>query len=336
MAEFPSEFLFFPQDWRRLLASLYTAEALRLRAAYERRIARLEQAQGELESALAELERRGGLTAQAVRDLAETTALIGLLSEEMVGFSRFLDDELASLSAGALELGARAAEEMALTAAGRASAVVSASWRRPDLEMLARLVRYAESDGMKAGLARFGDASAAAVRDTLLTLSAQGKGSRTIAAALRNAYAVPLSWAENMARTAQAWSYRGASHASYRANSDVVTGWVWVATLDARTCVSCIGQHGSRHGLEEELNDHHSGRCSAAPVVVGTRLYDGMRTGPQWFNAQPEAVQRGIMGPGMFDAYKRGAFAWSDVSVTYQDAVYGRMRRAATLKELLR
>jgi hypothetical protein len=200
--------------------------------------------------------------------------------------------------------------------------------------MLARIVRYAESPAMRAGLARFGDAAAEGVLDTLLTLTGQGKGSRTIATALRNAYAVPLSWGENLARTSQAYSYRGASHASYRANSDVVQGWVWLATLDARTCPSCIAQHGTRHTNDETLNDHHRGRCTAAPIVIGSRLFDGMQTGPEWFDAQPEAVQRKAMGPGMYDAYKSKAFQWSDVSVTYSDPVYGDMRRAATLKEL--
>jgi hypothetical protein len=138
-----------------------------------------------------------------------------------------------------------------------------------------------------------------------------------------------------MARTAQAYSYRGASHALYRANDDIVEGWVWIAALDARVCLSCISQHGTFHRNDETLNDHHRGRCTAAARVVGTRLFDGMRTGPEWFDQQPEAVQRSMMGPGMFDAYRRGAFGWPDVSVTYSDAVYGSMRRAATLKELL-
>jgi len=108
-----------------------------------------------------------------------------------------------------------------------------------------------------------------------------------------------------------------------------------VAALDGRTCMSCVAQHGTRHTNDEELNDHHRGRCTPAPIVVGTRLYDGMQTGPDWFNAQPEADQRRMMGPGMFDAYQRGEFGWGGMSVTYTDAVYGQMRRAATLRELL-
>lgn len=334
MAANPAAFLFAQTDWRAQLVKRYDAEARRLQAAYQRTLRRLELEHGQLAAAIAELERTGQLTAQAVRDLPATARLMQAISAELDGFARYLDGELGGLSEDALLLGSQAAEAMTLTAAGNATGIVQAAWRRPDPEMLARIVRYAESPAMREGLRRFGDAAAEGILDTLLTLTGQGKGSRTIATALRNAYAVPYSYAENMARTAQAYSYRGASHASYRANSDVVQGWVWLATLDSRTCVSCLSQHGTRHTNDETLNDHHRGRCTAAPIVIGSRLFDGMQTGPEWFDAQPEAVQRKAMGPGMYDAYRRGAFQWSDVSVTYADPVYGDMRRAATLREL--
>jgi len=43
-----------------------------------------------------------------------------------------------------------------------------------------------------------------------------------------------------------------------------------------------------------------------------------------------------MMGRGMYSAWKRNEFAFSDLSRTYTDDVYGEMLRAATLGELTR
>jgi hypothetical protein len=58
--------------------------------------------------------------------------------------------------------------------------------------------------------------------------------------------------------------------------------------------------------------------------------------GEQWFKRQPEAFQRERMGPGRFDAWKAGKFDFRDLSVPYNDPVYGEMLREATLKGLLK
>ena len=334
MAADPAAFLFTPTDWRAKLVQLYDAEARRLQSAYQRTLRRLELQHGEFASALAELERTGTLTAQAVRDLPATARLMAALDTELDGFARYLDGQLGGMADDALQLGAQAAEAMTFAASGTAQAIVQAAWRRPDPEMLARMVRYVDSPAMRRGLARFGEAAVEQLSDTLLALTAQGKGSRAIASAMRNGFDVPYSWAESIARTTQAYSYRGASVASYRVNSDIVRGWRWIASLDRRTCAHCVAEHGTLHKLDEDFSSHHRCRCTAVPEVIGSRLFEDMETGPMWFDRQSTGLQRQMLGRSKYDAYQSGAWDWSAASAHYDSEIFGQMRREATLIEM--
>lgn len=164
-----------------------------------------------------------------------------------------------------------------------------------------------------------------------------GRGPATTAAAIRGELGQGLTWVLNTARTAQVYSYRQATTASYIANSDIVEGWKWWAALDARVCMSCVAKHGSRHKVDEPLNDHHSGRCVALPIVS---LPNGAgdipdTTGEQWFNGLQTSQQVDLMGPAMHRAWKANEFSIQDLIEPYQDPVYGEMLRAASLKGVL-
>lgn len=84
--------------------------------------------------------------------------------------------------------------------------------------------------------------------------------------------------------------------------------------------------------------------CAPLPKTIsykdlGINLPDPVGTFPQgekWFKAQPQSVQRKMMGPGKFEAYQSGKFKFADLSAPYQDDVYGELLREATLKELLK
>ena len=111
---------------------------------------------------------------------------------------------------------------------------------------------------------------------------------------------------------------------------------MWRAALDLRTCMSCVRQHGSIHPTSEMLRDHHRGRCGPVPIVRGATWQYDVEGGEDWFNRQPASVQRRMMGPGMYSAWRRNEFAFTDLSRPYTDDVYGEMLRAATLGELTR
>lgn len=87
-------------------------------------------------------------------------------------------------------------------------------------------------------------------------------------------------------------------------------------------CAACIALHGTFHKLDERMASHVSCRCSQVPRsksweelgitgVPDTR--PPIQKGSDWFAAQPEDVQRGILGsPAALEAYKKGEVKLED------------------------
>lgn len=230
-----------PQDkriarWLAQLARLYTGEQRRLTAKYRRIVSRLEPERLQLTASMERLERAGNLTPQNVRDLAAYGRLLARTADELNGYGRVLESSLARISDGSIQLGTEAAWNLSAEMAGRLGEVVRTAYRQPDTDAIRQLVRYIDSDAMRANLAKFGQAGADNLADVLLAGLGSGQGASAVARLLTNWYAVPLAWSENMTRTLGNWSYRMASHASYRLNSDIVEGWYWSSSLDRRTC----------------------------------------------------------------------------------------------------
>lgn len=132
-----------------------------------------------------------------------------------------------------------------------------------------------------------------------------------------------LSRAVNIARTEMLDANRSAAHAQDLANADVLTGWEWSAKLDARTCSSCLAQHGSLHEVDEAGPlDHQQGRCARIPVTKSWRALgfdideppSASQDAQAWFNGLPEEEQVGIMGSERLGLLRSGATTWSDLS----------------------
>lgn len=244
-------------------------------------------------------------------------------------------DELAELARLGVIDGVSLGIEAARGMIGAQDGALLANFRSPTAEMLRQLERIVEREAFKASVARFGADIGGKAGDLLLYGLAQGYNPRRIASILSNyIVSVPKVWAETTARTAQLYAYRRATHETYRSNADVLTGWMWWSARDVRTCLSCLSLHGETFPLSEELNDHHRGRCSAIGIVRGSTWPNDVQRGPEWFAGLDAVRQREMMGPGMFAAYQAGGVDWSRMSVTYQNDVYGPMRRQATLREL--
>ena len=105
--------------------------------------------------------------------------------------------------------------------------------------------------------------------------------------------------------------------------------------LDTSTCASCVVMHGTFHTLDETLDDHYNGRCAMLPVVKGFPRVLEEGAGEAWFREQPEATQRGILGPGRLDAWNNELFEFSRLSNQVNDDVYGTMRVEAALRDLI-
>ena len=105
------------------------------------------------------------------------------------------------------------------------------------------------------------------VRKRLLAGLALGENPRAVARAIESGMrGVSRSRALTIARTEMVSSYRSAALLNYRANSDVVRGWIWSAAPDA--CDFCLRMNGSRHDLSETLESHPNCRCAPIPETI--------------------------------------------------------------------
>ncbi len=139
-----------------------------------------------------------------------------------------------------------------------------------------------------------------------------------------------LVWATSMTAMAL-WSFYRTGNYRYRAASGI-EGWFWKSQLDLKTCPSCVALHGTWHPNSEQLNDHPRGRCVPVPARQGTWTDI---TGADWFRDLPEAEQKEILGGARFRAYQAGEIDVDDFSAESIHPVYGSIRRASSLREIL-
>lgn len=269
---------------------------------------------------LARMERYRALMTQT---LEEMTALQGLTRNEIEAAARL-----------GIALGQNdAATLMSTAATGNAS--IAAGFNRLPRGAIEQMLAFLDPAGpLYARLSLMAPTVTDAVSEAILQGITLGYNPRKIAAEVTKQFGVALTDSMRFVRTSQLWAYRESNRATFLANSDVVTGWVWSAELDDTTCASCWAMHGTIHSLDEPLNDHHNGRCAPIPLVRG---FDNPITesGKNAFDKLSEAEQRKILGGGRYDAWKGGAFEFSDLTTTRQDDVYGAMRTTAPLYELL-
>lgn len=321
-------------DWRTTLERDYTDTAGRLQDAYKNILPQLRGSAGAFTQQLTDWQRANPNDTLSTGDIPNMTSYQELLTRveiELRGFGEQIRAESANLQSRAVGIGLDAALDLTTQTTPGLEAIIGTAWNRPDPLALQTLINYVDSAAFQTNAAQFGANAAQSIADVILAGVAQGKNPRAIASLISTWYSVPYAWAENMARTTQLYSYRGASHAAYAANSDVLSGWMWYAALDTWTCMSCIHQHGKQFPLTESLNDHHRGRCVAVPVVKGSTWPSLIITGENWFNSQSPARQQAQMGGALYRAWKAGAIAWNDMSVKYQDSVFGEMLREVTV-----
>lgn len=237
---------------------------------------------GEMDALLLEIEHTDKLTAAQVVKLERYRRLMRETQDELNRFSQYLGVEMDTL--GRTMVGRGLAESRVLMELSLGDARLAADLRALAPETVETLLGFLDRNGpLYARLGMLTDYTAEMVSNTIVQSVALGRNPRVLARELTRAYGMGLTQSLNMARTVQLWSYREASRANYVANSNVVMGWIWQATLSDRTCMSCIAMHGTRHAVDEVLNDHHAGRCLTPGMLVSSpsimafesRRYDG-------------------------------------------------------------
>lgn len=326
-----SELIRLAQQFKDALERQDEAALKRIVAAYGRIYKGL---QGKVDALTLEMSGVEGLTAGSLQKMARYKALLSDIEREVSRFQEYLRTEI--ISAAELSFGTGNTQAQKLVARALQDAGITASLGRlPANSFEAILSFLQEGSPLWKRIQLLAGSTAEYVREALLEGVALGHNPRKVASNIQDAFGRGLTDALRMTRTAQLWASREAARANYMANSDIIKGWIWFATLDETVCESCIVMHGTIHPLDEPLNDHHNGRCAMLPYIpeFGNPVE---QSGEDWFTGQPEARQREILGPGKYDAWKAGKFKLSQLSREVENDVYGPMRNTTPLKDLVK
>lgn len=150
---------------------------------------------------------------------------------------------------------------------------------------------------------------------------------------VRNGLSQSLARVMVVARTEPLRVYRESSRQQYQA-SGVVTHFRRLATRDRRTCPACLFADGEVYDLPDSLRAHPQCRCTTLPVVDGFKPVEWEK-GPDWFKKQPPAIQRKMLGNGVFDAWKRGDIELEQTVSVRQDPTWGDSLRPTPLRDIL-
>lgn len=219
-----------------------------------------------------------------------------------------------------------------------ASAGLAAGFGHLPANLTASVGFLADGSPLRDLMATFGAQAGAQAAQTLTTGVLLGWGADKMGREFRRTVTgLSRTRAETIARTEIHRVYRATSRDIYRANADVLQGWMWRAHIDKQTCPSCIVMDGTLHPVEATLDGHPRCRCAMIPVAIPIPgLPDptaGARKGADWLMAQDPATQRAILGPTKAALLRARQIAPQDLVVRVTDPAWGTTRREATVAE---
>lgn len=120
-------------------------------------------------------------------------------------------------------------------------------------------------------------------------------------------------------------AHRQADLESSKANRHMIGANIWIATFDAKTCGSCLGQHGSEWPVDAfGPLDHPNGRCIFVPRTktwaelgfTGIEDEEPDRTAERdaWFDGLTERSQDATLGKAKADLLRNGDIGWADLT----------------------
>lgn len=292
---------------------------------------------------VAERRARGEVIAPAtIQQMDRYRALLHQIDGELARLSPEMAADLRAAQLKAVDSALSESEVLAQSALpfpDMVSARMMSTWNRLPVGAIESMVGVLQDGSpVSAVLERYGTEAAQGMAEMLQAGLAEGKGPREVARLMRNAWDVGKGKAELIARTEMLRAHRTATHQNYRRNSNIVKGWVWNAHLggDARTCAACLALHGSVHSLDEPMQDHPFGRCTATPQTIswadlgisGIEEKPAIAPGDsaRWLAEQSAETQREILGTS-YDAYNEGRVQLGDLLAWHDDPLYGREPR---------
>lgn len=172
-----------------------------------------------------------------------------------------------------------------------------------------------------------------AVARELVIGTIKGYGPEKIARNMRGVINMGLSRSITIARTETMRVYREATRLQYQ-HSGLVYGYRRVASKSVRTCIACLIADGQFYDIDEPFEEHPNGRCLAIPVTRQSGQVTWEK-GEQWFRRQSPDVQREILGPGRYQAWRTGRFGLDEVVKRRENEEWGASLVVKPLEELI-
>lgn len=253
------------------------------------------------------------------------------LKREMAEYVRYVDADLQRRIREMVRLGEQDAYQLMLSGMPEAARLAVEFHRLPDEAIQAMVGTLQEGSPLRALLVEAVGEAADAFGETLLHGLAMGWNPTKLARRLRKEFGMGLTRALRIARTEQLRAYHLGTLHQYQ-ESGVVKGWRRLAAKNERTCLACLMLDGKVYALDEPMDDHPNGRCTMVPILEHIEVT--WQSGRDWFLAQPEDVQRRMMGEGLFAAWKAGKVNLEDLPKLVTNEKWGNHWTVKSLKEL--
>ena len=261
--------------------------------------------------------------------------------EQMALYARQAENGVERAQEAAVRQGQ--AHAAALTQEAVTSAGLSGSFVDLNPDNLRHLTGHLADGSPLAGLfSGLGDEVATQARNALVQGVTLGWNPNKMATMIGQSLDMPRHRAITVMRTESQRVYREVARETYQANDDVLVGWVWTASLSARTCPACLAMHGTVHPVTETLDGHPRCRCAMVPQTpswadLGIEGVEDVRPPSRdaeaWLKAQPPRTQRAILG-AKYAPWARGEISMGDMVARTHSPDWGSMRRERSLVEI--
>jgi hypothetical protein len=196
----------------------------------------------------------------------------------------------------------------------------------------------------------FGDEAGFNAKVVLTNALATGSNPLAVTNMLAQTLGTSQARAHTIARTELLGAYRDAQLDNYRANSDVLRGWMWSAAPGC--CAVCMFMDGSVHDLDEDMDSHVNCRCSPIPItqswddilgplgidasdIPDTAIDLSYEPMQDWFVNQASIDEQiAMLGPAKWQAWMQGDITLGDLVGVRDDGAWGRSIYERSLREL--
>lgn len=271
----------FAQQFRAALLQRDAQAAARLIAAYELGASRLEANLRQLLASVEAARARGEtITDGWLHRQARFRELIQQANQEMLRLAAFSDGLITEQQRAEIERGLRDSATLMESAAGEIG--INPSFAQAPKAAVENLVgALGDGSPLRGVLGRYGIEGAAVIERELIAGLVAGEPIAKVARRMRGAVGGNLDKALQIARSETLRAYRNASLKNGQANAEYLSGWEWVASKSARTCLACTALDGQFFPLEKPQPAHvnciPAGAMIHAPTVKGStsRWYEG-------------------------------------------------------------